>query len=214
MKKWIAILGAGGQAREVEWLIRKSTDYRFIGYIVGDLTKKGEHDCSDRVLGDESWLESNHVDCLTIGIGTPSVRLEIANRLETRFPKINWPALVHPTASLDDSSCTLGPGVLVCAGVVSTVNIDFGAFSLINFGVTIGHEARIGRGCVINPGANISGGVVLGDGVLVGTGAQVLQYVKVGAGAKIGAGAVVLRDVEAGTTVVGVPAKEVKKPSQ
>ena len=43
----------------------------------------------------------------------------------------------------------------------------------------------------------------------VGTGARVLGKLEIGDGAQIGANAVVLSDVEAGTTVVGVPAKRV-----
>jgi sugar O-acyltransferase (sialic acid O-acetyltransferase NeuD family) len=210
--KRIAILGAGGQAREVEWLIRDINrdrpSYEFLGYIVGDVSILTDRDTRDRLLGDESWLESNgnNVDALAIGIGSPSLRLKIAAELASRFPRIEWPVLIHPSAVYDSASCEFGVGVLLCGGATCTVNIKFGSFALINFGTTVGHEVQIGRGCVVNPGANISGGVTLGDGVLVGTGAQVLQYLQIGAGAKIGAGAVVVRNVDADTTVVGIPA--------
>jgi sugar O-acyltransferase (sialic acid O-acetyltransferase NeuD family) len=210
--KRIAILGAGGQAREVEWLIRdincNCPTYEFLGYIVGNVSNLTEHDSRNRLLGDESWLESNRNkwDSLAIGIGSPSLRLKLAADLTSRFPDIEWPVLIHPKAIYDPTSCEFGPGVLLCSGATCTVNIKFGSFALINFGCTVGHEAQIGKGCVVNPGANVSGGVILGDGVLVGTGAQVLQYLRVGAGATIGAGAVVIRNVEAHTTVVGVPA--------
>ena len=215
--KRIAILGAGGQAREVEWLIREINrhhpTYEFLGYIIGDVTSLGEHDSSRGLLGDESWLESNRdrVECLAIGIGDPTLRLKLAAALTSRFPDIEWPPLIHPRAIFDAATCECGPGVLLCGGTTCTVNIKFGAFSLINFGCTIGHEVQIGKGCVVNPGANISGGTILGDGVLVGSGAQVLQYLRVGAAATIGAGAVVVKNVEADSTVVGVPARALKK---
>jgi sugar O-acyltransferase (sialic acid O-acetyltransferase NeuD family) len=215
--KRIAILGAGGQAREVELLIRdinrNCPAYEFLGYIVGDVSKRTERDSRDRLLGDESWLQSNRnkVDSLAVGVGSPSLRLKLAADLTSRFPNIEWPVLIHPSAIYDSASCEFGPGVLLCSGTTCTVNIKFESFALINFGSTVGHEAHIGKGCVVNPGANISGGVTLGDGVLVGSGAQVLQYVRIGSGATVGAGAVVVKNVEAGTTVVGVPAVPCKK---
>jgi len=215
--KRIAILGAGGQAREIEWLIREINrhhpTYEFLGYIVADVARRGEHDSARDLLGDESWLDSNQgrVECLAIGIGEPTLRLKLAASLTSRFPGIEWPALIHPRAVFDAATCECGPGVLLCAGATCTVNIKFGAFSLINFGCTIGHEVQLGRGCVVNPGANISGGVILGDGVLVGSGAQVLQYLRIGTGAKIGAGAVVIRNVEPSSTVVGVPGRPLEK---
>jgi serine O-acetyltransferase len=53
--------------------------------------------------------------------------------------------------------------------------------------------------------------VVVEEEVLIGTGAQILQYLTVGSGAKVGAGAVVTRDIPKQTTVVGIPARELKK---
>ena len=214
--KRIAILGAGGQAREIEWLIRDinrhQPTFEFLGYLVADISKVGEHDARSNLLGDESWLDKNRhdVDCLAIGVGNPQLRLRIAEAVTKKFPDISWPSLIHPNAIYDFDSCEFGTGAQLCTGTTCTVNIKFGSFALINFGCTIGHEAQIGQGCVVNPGANISGGVTLGDEVLIGTGAQVLQYIRIGSKATIGAGAVVVGNVEAGSTMVGVPAAPAK----
>ena len=48
---------------------------------------------------------------------------------------------------------------------------------------------------------------------MIGTGARILPGVHIGRGAVVGAGAVVRDDVEAGTTVVGVPARVIERRS-
>ena len=218
-KKRIVIVGAGGFAREVNWLIKDinafSPSFDCLGYIVSDLGKIGEHDSSERLLGDFSWLDANRtqVDCLAMGIGNPASKLNIAKQLAALVPNIEWPSLVHPRSMMDRESCCIKEGVVICAGVIATVGVTFLEFAMVNLSCTIGHEAQIGRGCVLNPSVNISGGVRLGDGVLVGTGAQILQYLKVGNGATIGAGSVVTRVVEDGQLVVGIPAKPIMKTS-
>ena len=218
-EKRIAVLGAGGFAREVAWLIKEINEhlrpcfpqdyYEFAGYIVSDLSKRGEHD--SEALGDYSWLEKNPLDCLAIGIGTPGPRLHVAEEIRQRFPKIELPRLVHPSLRYDKDSCTIGEGAIICANNVFTVNITIEPFAMVNLSCTIGHEAVIGRGSVLNPTVNISGAVIIGEGVLVGTGAQVLQNLTVGKNAIVGAGSVVNRNVAEGTIVVGAPAKPLAK---
>jgi sugar O-acyltransferase (sialic acid O-acetyltransferase NeuD family) len=212
-KKNIVIIGAGGFAREVRWLISEinhvNSSFQFLGYIVSDLSRLTDSDSKPEVLGDYGWLQSNatKVDCLAIGIGTPSSRLKISRELEGLFPKMDWPALIHPTVRFHRETSKVGKGVILCAGVIGTVNLVIEDHSMVNLACTLGHESIIGKGSVLNPTVNISGGVHLGEGVLVGTGAQILQYVHIGAGATVGAGAVVTKNVEPGQTVVGIPAK-------
>jgi len=209
----IAIIGAGGFARELRWLLseiaadpnRRYEPFDVAGFLVSDRGKLGSHD-SD-VLGELDWLDDNHVDALAMGIGTPTARLKVANELKQRFPVIEWPAIVHPSVRFDAESCKVEEGVILCAGVIATVNVVFGAFSMVDILCTIGHEARIGAGSAIYRSANISGGDQIGKGVLVGTGAQILQYLIVGDHAIVGAGSVVTKNVEPMTTVVGIPAK-------
>ncbi len=208
----IVILGAGGFAREVRWLLTELDGgfrYDFVGYAVSDRAQLGERDARDEVVGDFDWLASHRssFSALAFGIGNPAVKERIASQLDALLPGVEWPSLVHASARFHRPSARLGRGVVVCAGVLGTVDLVLEDFAMVNLGCTLGHESVIGRCAVLNPTVNISGGVTLGARVLVGTGAQVLQYIHVGDDATIGAGAVVTKAVPAGATVVGIPAR-------
>jgi sugar O-acyltransferase (sialic acid O-acetyltransferase NeuD family) len=211
----VAIFGAGGMAREVASLLRMVNQIRqqfeFLGYLVSDLSRLSERDSKKEVLGDYDWISKHRkmIDAAILGIGTPTARLRVADEVRSLAPEWEWPSVIHPSAVIDFETASIGEGVFIGAGVIGTVNLVLESFALCNFGSTIGHESRIGRGSVVSPGANISGGVSIGQGVLIGTGAQVLQYRTIGNGARVGAGAVVTKDVAPGQTVIGIPARAV-----
>ena len=54
-RKRIVVIGAGGMAREIQWLLREinavKLTYEFLGYVVSDLNKCGDYDCHSAILG-------------------------------------------------------------------------------------------------------------------------------------------------------------------
>src|ERR1035438_6538757 len=105
-RKRIVILGAGGTAREIEWLIRdinRVTDcYEWMGYVVSDLSRIGSLGRTSHLLGDYEWLTQNAfaIDAVTMGIGTPALRLKVASStpcagpITRRRPRARcWPAI-------------------------------------------------------------------------------------------------------------------------
>ena len=88
-------------------------------------------------------------------------------------------------------------------------------------GLVIGETAKVGNNVSILQAVTLGGTgkdegdrhPKIGDGVLISAGAKILGNIKVGIGAKVGAGSVVLEDVPPHTTVAGVPAKVVGRPT-
>lgn len=86
-------------------------------------------------------------------------------------------------------------------------------------GVVIGETAEIGDDVLLYQGVTLGGTgkecgkrhPTLGNHVIVGTGAKVLGNIRIGDGSRIGAGSVVVHPVPAGSTVVGIPGRVVRR---
>ncbi len=92
-----------------------------------------------------------------------------------------------------------GPGLVLIhsGGIVINAQVRGGANLRIEHQVTLGAEKRQSP--------------TLGDNVFIGAGAIVIGPVHVGSDSRVGAGAVVVKDVPARATVVGNPARVVKR---
>ncbi len=208
--KDIVIIGAGGFAQEVTWLIeeinKEMQQWNLLGFIDSDKSIVGTEINGYKVIGDDEWLKEKDIYAV-IAIGDSNIRKKIVNKLKEY--KIKYPILIHPNAVYSDS-VTFGEGSIICASTVFTVNINIGKFVVVNFNCNVGHGADIDDFSTILPGANISGDVKLGECTSVGTGASIIQGLSIWENSIIGAGSVVIKDIPANCTAVGSPARPIK----
>mgnify|MGYP006198973485 FL=1 len=86
-------------------------------------------------------------------------------------------------------------------------------------GVVIGETSAIGNNVLIYHGVTLGGTSLnkgkrhptIEDEVIIGAGAKILGPINIGKGARVGANAVVTKNVTSYDTVMGIPAKSVKK---
>lgn len=213
MARDIIIIGTGGLAREVRWLIEECNNNRRNKWkILGWVSKEpvGKMVAGLPVLGDDDWLISydSSVD-VAVSVGDGNLRKKIVSRLRSN-PNICFPQIVAPSAEYS-GSVIAGEGSIITSKCILTVDIEIGDFFFCNLACTVGHDCKFGNFVTLNPGVNVSGNVVLGDCVSVGTGASIIQGISVGDGTIIGAGAAVVRDIMPNCTAVGVPAKVLVK---
>lgn len=211
--KNIAIFGAGGFGREVKTIIdsinsKNPNTYNFLGFY-DDGVEKGTIVNGYPVLGGINELndETNQLS-LVISIGDPKMKLKILNKIENEI--INYPAIIHPNASISNDEVTIGEGSIICEGAIITCNINIGKFVILNLMCTVGHDTIIDDYCAFMPSVNISGEVHIDKAVYVGTGAKIINLLQIGENTIVGAGAVVSKTLPANCTAVGIPAKPIK----
>ena len=204
--KNIVIVGSGGFAREVEWLIerinRVNPTWNFLGFIDRDGNKS-------KVIGNDNYIvHSTEELYISISIGNPEIRRKLYKIYKSN-PLIRFPNLIDPSVLLSNR-IRFGEGNIICAGTILTVDISIGSCNLINLDCTVGHDVVIEDFVTVNPSVNISGNVVLGSGSFIGTGTQIIQGITVGNNTIVGAGAVANRNLPSNSTAVGIPAKVIK----
>lgn len=121
-----------------------------------------------------------------------------------------WITAVHPRAYVHNS-VRIGRGTVVFAGACIQPGTVIGEHVIVNTGATIDHDCRIGNFVHVAPGVHLAGGVMVEEGALLGIGSVVLPGVRIAAWAVVGAGAAVVEDVPPFTTVIGVPARPLRK---
>lgn len=197
----IVILGAGGHAKVIADLVHDS------GHTV-----KGFLD--DRVTGSVLDIPvlgrlaeaPRFTDCRFImGIGDNAVR----ERLAARFV-LPWHTAVHPTAVIG-RGVSLAEGAVAMAQAVVQASASVGRHAIVNTGAIVEHDCLVEDFVHIAPRAVLCGGASAGRLSLIGAGAVVIPGRRVCGHAVVGAGAVVTEDVNSPCTVVGVPARVLRK---
>jgi len=211
--KNISILGFGGHASTVREACVLA-GWKIAGFYV----EEGLESVSPVADGDEKAkrvsrnqklnpkdFESN---IFVLGIGDNSARLWWCEKLLQEGFVL--PQIAHSHSWVSPTAC-LAEGVFVAAGAVVQAGARIGRAALINSNATVEHHVRIGSGVHIGPGAVLAGLVEVGNLTMVGAGAVIRDRIKIGKSVTVGAGAAVVKDVPEQITVVGVPAKALRK---
>lgn len=208
--KDVVIIGAGGFAREVAWLIeeinKKNEQWNILGFIDDNSENIGKSLNGYKIIGNTDYLnEMNKNIYAVIAIGNGKIRKKIVEKLKKR----KFGILIHPNVSISNS-ISIGEGSIICSGNILTVNISIGKHVIINLDCTIGHDAVIKNFSTFLPGTNLSGETIVEECSTLGTGSTVIQGIKIGKNVMVGAGAVVIRDIIDDSTAVGNPARTIK----
>lgn len=197
--KEIALLGAGGQAREV----REYAGQCGIAIKFWSVSEKYQPSDQNTEFIPLEKLTSNMDIGFVCCVGAPGVKKELVEACTGN----NFESIIALNTYLADNF-EMGEGVIIAPQVSITDSVSVGSHVLVNTGATISHDSHIGNWSTIGPGVHIGGNVTIGQGTVIGIGATIKHGVTIGDHSYIGAGSVVLEDIGDYATAYGVPAQE------
>lgn len=206
--KDLIIIGAGGFAREIAWLVEEINEvenkWNLLGFYDENNTSNSELNGYKILTKDEFYSKKGVY--IVICIGDSETRKKVVKRYTKDY---KFAILIHPSVSFSSTN-RIGEGSIICKGSIITVNVVIGKHVIINLDSTIGHDAILSDYCTVLPSVNISGNVKLGECTNVGTGSAIIQNLNICKNTIIGAGSVVIKDLPEYIVAVGVPAKIIK----
>lgn len=202
MEQNICIIGAGGFAKEVNWLACE------IG--IGN-------EISAFLESDDIWKARNIHDIAVKPLSYFNVKLHKAiiavadsrarKKIVLQLPSdTEFQTLIHPNVVMSDN-VRIGAGSIICAGSILTCDITIGKHAHLNLTSTIGHDCVIGDYFTTGPAVNISGNCTIGECVNVGTNSAVREKIKIVDNVIIGMGGIVVKNISQPGIYVGNPAK-------
>mgnify|MGYP004476406881 CR=1 FL=1 len=209
MQKRVIVFGAGGHAKVIADIIKKSND-ELVGFLDDSTDIQGRTIYDDKkVLG---YINKENISkclncCFIIGIGNNKVRKIISEK----YPELEWYTAVHPNAVIADD-VKIGQGTVVMAGTIINTGTVIGKHCIINTSSSIDHDNLLEDYVHVSPGAHLAGTVKIGECTWICAGATIINNISIDKNNIIGAGATVIRNIEEGNnTFVGTPAMKIGK---
>ncbi|MGI4832922.1 MAG: acetyltransferase [Janthinobacterium lividum] len=206
----LVIFGAGGFGREVLLLLRQLNEVQPTWTLRGFFDDQPPASTAIGglpYLGTAADLNATAEPlAVAVAVGSPAARAGVVARLSS--PQLSFPTIVHPGVVLQPyQNIALGEGTIIQQGVMLTTDVRIGRFVVLNLGTTVGHNAVVEDFCSLMCHVDISGAVHVETGCYLGTKTTIIQGRRLGAHSTLGAGAVAVRDLPAGVTAAGVPAR-------
>lgn len=122
----------------------------------------------------------------------------------------SFETIIAPDAHISPSA-SIQQGCFIQSYCNVSANVTLGKCVRLNVGANIMHDSIIADFSVIAPNAVILGKCTVESNAYIGANSTILPNCIVGSAATVGAGAVVTKNVKEHTTVIGVPAKTLRK---
>ena len=205
----LVLVGDSGLAREVLSVERALGRYDAIAMLDDDPKRWGRVVDGVEILGPIELAAEPALGDIVLCIGAGHGRRAVVGRLTALGVSADrYATVIHPSVDVP-SSCTVGHGSIVLAGVVLTADVQVQRHVVVMPHVTLTHDDVLRDYATVCAGVALGGRVTVGEAAYLGMSASVRQDVHVGPGATLGMGAVLLEDLPAGRTWVGVPARSI-----
>lgn len=208
MHKNVVIIGAGGHAKVIADIIKKSGD-KVVGFLDDNIPEETKIIDNCKILGktrDCKFLQQDDKSLyFIIAIGNNYIRKNIYERYT-----LNYYTAIHPS-SVIGMEVTIGEGTVIMANTSINPNTKIGKCCIVNTGAILEHDNEIGDYVHVSPNATLCGTVNVGDFTHIGAGATIKNNINITEDCVIGAGAVVVKNIEEEGIYVGVPAERMEK---
>jgi len=188
-----------------------SPTWELLGYIDDQNNRQDKTFMGYRILGGPEiipeLIKDNDIYFFVTYFGKLSGFKKRINIVESHGCK--FANLIHP--SINTKYVKIGKGCFLAEGCSLGACIEIGNYVNARLRSVICHNAKIEDFSFIGPNATVGSGVLLKEGCFIGTSATILRTKTLGKASTIGAGAMVVKNVPDGITVVGVPAKKIRK---
>jgi sugar O-acyltransferase (sialic acid O-acetyltransferase NeuD family) len=210
MKTPVIIFGAKGMGK-VALDIFQSNNVAVYCFLDDDESLHGSEVADIAVLGnthDEGFLKYVGKKCAAFIASDDNKYRENLVEMLKKSRKVMPVNAIHQHAFVSEFAF-IGHGNMINSGMVINSNAKIGNHCILSCGGIVDFDAELEDFVQIGAGSIINSGVKVGKGAFVGSGVTIVSGVKIGKKARIGAGSVVISDVKDGETVFGNPAKVV-----
>jgi len=209
MKK-VVIIGDGGHGKVVADIVNSNSDMTV--YAILD-DKHAEVFVGNGILSGPishvtKLINSDQDIRVVLGIGSNAARKKKVSQLE--ISSVKYIRAIHSSAIVSPSA-KIGNGTVIMPGVIINADAIIEEHVIVNSGSVVEHDCVVSNFAHISPLAVLTGGVRIGEGTHIGAGASVIPLKTIGVWTIVGAGAVVVSDIEDRVTVVGSPARVIKR---
>lgn len=204
--KNLIIIGAGGYAKSVIDSIDKHV-FHIYGFI--DDYKTDKFHLGYPILGKNiKCIKNSNNFFYFIAIGDNEKRLNWYKKLKKN--NLELVNIIDKSAIISNHA-KIGEGCFVGKMAIINSKAKIGDNCIINTRALIEHGCTIGNNVNISTNSVLNGDVKVGDSAFIGSCSVVNGQLSIGQNVIVGSGSVVISNIENNCTVVGIPAKVIKK---